>query len=85
VLTRAFSGRWARGLANEFTAAAEAEPSAILPYPAQNQLTRTMRQGASQLGRAELLSLWAGSGVARIRALPAGELMARLVAEARAS
>ncbi len=81
VLTRAFSGRWARGLPNEFIAAAEADPAAILPYPAQNQLTRALRQGGAQRGRPELLSLWAGTGVSRIRALPAAELFARLVAE----
>jgi len=84
VLTRAFSGRWARGLPNAFTAAGEAHPEAILPYPAQNQLTRAMRQAAAQRGDAELLSLWAGEGVARIRALPAGELVRALAAELRA-
>ena len=48
VLTRAFSGKWARGLANEFTAAAEQHPQSVLFYPLQNQLTRPMRQAASQ-------------------------------------
>lgn len=81
VLTRAFSGRWARGLANEITAAGEAHPDAILPYPAQNQLTRAMRQAAAQQGEARFLSLWAGQGVARIRALHAGELVRAIAGE----
>ena len=33
VLTRAFSGRWARGLRNEVTIAGEQHPAAILPIP----------------------------------------------------
>lgn len=81
VLTRAFSGRWARGLANEVTAAGEARPEAILPYPAQNQLTRAMRQAAARTEDAALLSLWAGQGVARIRAAPAADLVRAIAAE----
>jgi nitronate monooxygenase len=80
VLTRAFSGRWARGLRNDFTVAGEEHPEAVLPYPAQNQLTRAMRQAAGQKGEPELLSLWAGQGVARARAVPAADLV-RLLAE----
>lgn len=83
VLTRAFSGRWARGLANDFTRLGEENPDAILPYPAQNQLTRAMRQAAAQREYAEFLSLWAGQGVARIRALPAAELVGAIVREMR--
>ncbi len=85
VLTRAFSGRWARGLRNEFTAVGEQRPDAILPYPAQNQFTRAMRQAANQKGVAGLLSLWAGQGVARLRARPAGELVAALAQELRSA
>ncbi|WP_242395687.1 NAD(P)H-dependent flavin oxidoreductase [Anaeromyxobacter oryzisoli] len=81
VVTRAFSGRPARGLANAFIEAAEGRPGAILPFPLQNALTRAMRQAAARQGRAEFLSLWAGQGVARIRALPAAELVRTIVQE----
>jgi nitronate monooxygenase len=40
VITRAFSGRHARGLANKFTRQFEHEESAILPFPLQSTLTR---------------------------------------------
>ncbi len=83
VLTRAFSGRWARGLANEFIAAVDAQPDAILPYPLQNQLTRAMRLAAAQKGDAECLSLWVGQGVSRVRQLAAGELLRVLSEELR--
>jgi nitronate monooxygenase len=81
VVTRAFSGRPARGLRNAFIERAEARPGAILPYPLQNTLTRGMRTAAAKAGRAEFLSLWAGQGVARTRALPARELVRALAAE----
>lgn len=81
VITRAFSGRPARGLRNEFIARLEGREEAILPYPVQNALTRPMRTAAAKLGQAGFLSLWAGQGVARCRAMPAGQLVRRLVEE----
>ncbi|HET7433661.1 MAG TPA: nitronate monooxygenase [Thermoanaerobaculia bacterium] len=78
-LTRAFSGRAARGIHNRFM---ELVPeSAILPFPIQNTLTRAMRAASAKANNAEYLSLWAGTGVERIRALPAGELVKVLMAE----
>jgi len=81
VITRAFSGRPARGLANRFIAVLAGKEAAILPYPLQNALTRAMRAEAAKRGESGLLSLWAGTGVARARALPAGELVRRIVRE----
>jgi nitronate monooxygenase len=83
VITRAFSGRPARGLANAFIARLEGKEDTILPYPLQNALTRAMRAAAARRGDDTFLSLWAGQGVARARALPAGELVGRLVEEMR--
>jgi nitronate monooxygenase len=84
VITRAFSGRPARGLANAFTALLAGKESAILPYPLQNALTKPMRAAAASQGNAEFLSLWAGQGVARSRQMPAGELVATLLEESEA-
>ncbi len=81
VVTRAFSGRPARGLRNAFIAALERDEAAILPFPLQNALTRPLRAAAAIHGDPELLSLWAGQGVGRARELPAGELVAALVEE----
>jgi len=83
VITRAFSGRPARGLANTFIARLEKKEHTILPYPLQNALTRAMRTAAAKRGDAGFLPLWAGQGVARARVLPAGELVRRLVEEMR--
>ena len=81
VVTRAFSGRPARGLRNVFLDALEGKDDAILPFPLQNALTRPMRTAAGKLGNAGYLSLWAGRGVARARSMPADELVRRLVDE----
>lgn len=81
VITRAFSGRPARGLCNQFIARLEGREAAILPFPLQNALTRAMRAAAASRGEAGFLSLWAGRGVTRTRSLPAGELMRALVEE----
>ncbi|WP_029475643.1 NAD(P)H-dependent flavin oxidoreductase [Deinococcus frigens] len=74
VLTRAFSGRTARGLRNAVTAGI-GHP---LPYPQQNALTRQMRAAGAAAGRADVLSLWAGEGVAQGREGTAAEILAGL-------
>jgi nitronate monooxygenase len=81
VITRAFSGRPARGLRNDFIELLEGKEAAILPYPMQNSLTRAMRKAAAEQGRWEFLSLWAGQGVTRVREMPAGDLVRKLVGE----
>jgi nitronate monooxygenase len=81
VITRAFSGRPARGLTNAFIAMVGEQRGIILPFRQQNDLTRPMRNAAGQQGVADFISLWAGQGVARSRALPAAELVRTLMEE----
>lgn len=82
-LTRAFSGRSARGIVNRFLR----EHSADAPraYPEVHHLTAPLRAAARERGDAEVLNLWAGQAHELARAEPAGELVARLAAEARAA
>ncbi|HEX9463991.1 MAG TPA: nitronate monooxygenase [Alphaproteobacteria bacterium] len=82
-VTRAFSGRPARGIVNRFMTEVEtaAPPGAILPFPIQNALTRPLRTAAAKRGRAEFLSLWAGQGVRLARRQPAASLVVKLAAE----
>ncbi|MFD1627491.1 NAD(P)H-dependent flavin oxidoreductase [Azospirillum griseum] len=80
-LTRAFSGRPARGILNRVMTTVEAAdaPDAVLPFPLQNALTRPLRTAAGQRGRAEFLSLWAGQGLRLARPRPAAEVVAALL------
>ena len=86
-LTRAFSGRPARGIVNRFMTETEdriedgTDKAAILPFPYQNALTRPLRAAAGKAGRPEFLSLWAGQGLELARRQTAAELVARLVTE----
>jgi nitronate monooxygenase len=82
-ITRAFSGRPARGIANRFLREMESADSAnaILPFPLQNALTRPLRSEAAKVGRAEFLSLWAGQGLRMARRETAAQLVARLARE----
>ncbi|HEX7005326.1 MAG TPA: nitronate monooxygenase [Trueperaceae bacterium] len=83
-VTRAFSGRPARGVRNRFMDEIEAaaEP---LPFPLQNSLTRGMRKAAARAGRGDLISLWSGQGVRLGRRTGAAELVAAVAAELEAT
>lgn len=81
ILTRAFSGRMARGMVNDFAVRLKEQESSILPFPLQNSLTRPMRTQAAKKNDARFLSLWAGTGVTRSRELSAAELVRQLVRE----
>ncbi|WP_413560838.1 NAD(P)H-dependent flavin oxidoreductase [Bdellovibrio sp. HCB209] len=61
-LTRAFSGRLARGIINSFMKELDQNPTAILPFQAQNKFTRDIRAASAKENSAECLSLWAGTG-----------------------
>ncbi|WP_043495026.1 nitronate monooxygenase, partial [Streptomyces viridosporus] len=78
-LTRAFSGRPARGLVNRFLR--EHGPYAPAAYPDVHHLTAPLRKAAARAGDAQGMALWAGQGHRMARELPAGRLVEVLVAE----
>ncbi|HEY7917912.1 MAG TPA: nitronate monooxygenase [Acidimicrobiales bacterium] len=77
-MTRAFSGRRARGLVNRFV---RAHPDAPSAYPQINNATRALRREAARRGDAQTINLWAGQGFARAEERPAAEVIARMGAE----
>ncbi|KPI23110.1 2-nitropropane dioxygenase NPD [Actinobacteria bacterium OV320] len=78
-LTRAFSGRPARGLVNRFLR--EHGPYAPAAYPEVHHLTSPLRKAAAKAGDAQGMALWAGQGHRLARELPAGQLVEVLVSE----
>ncbi|MFE1285174.1 nitronate monooxygenase [Streptomyces sp. NPDC058751] len=82
-LTRAFSGRPARALANRFMR--EHGPYAPAAYPEVHHLTLPLRKAAAKAGDAQGTALWAGQGHRMARDLPAGRLVEVLNAETAAA
>lgn len=82
-LTRAFSGRPARGLVNRFMR--EHGPYAPAAYPQVHHLTSPLRKAAAAAGDPQGMALWAGQGHRLARAMPAGELVEVLAAELAAA
>ena len=75
-LTRAFSGRRARGLVNAFMR--EHDAHAPHGYPHVHYLTAPIRARARAAGDAERINLWAGTGYRDAIAAPAAEIVAQL-------
>ncbi len=79
-LTRAFSGRRARGIVNRFLERYSAAAPAA--YPQVNQLTSPLRAAGRQRGEADVLNLWAGQAHPLAdHGVPAADVMARLERE----
>jgi nitronate monooxygenase len=75
-VTRAYSGRRARGLVNQFMVAHAGAPAA---YPEINNATRPLRAAAAAAGDPHRMSLYAGTGSSRARAVPVAEVIRDLV------
>ncbi|MBX3710294.1 MAG: nitronate monooxygenase [Gammaproteobacteria bacterium] len=77
-LTRAFSGKLARGLVNKFIVRMKSHEDTILDYPIQNALTSIMRKEAGRKNFIDFMSMWAGEGAHLCKALPASQLIQEL-------
>jgi NAD(P)H-dependent flavin oxidoreductase YrpB (nitropropane dioxygenase family) len=78
VLTRAFTGRSARGLLNGFIERNDA--FAPVGYPAIHHLTRPLRAAALKAGDSERVHLWAGTGYRLARTGPVADVVDMLTA-----
>jgi nitronate monooxygenase len=79
-LTRAFTGRRARGIVNRFM---EEHPDAPTAYPQVHHATAPLRAAARERGDAEGFNLWAGQAHTLAREAPAAEIVRRLAEGAR--
>jgi len=76
IVTRAFSGRYARGLENEFTRLLD--HVAPLGYPEVNQMTSPIRRAAVEVDDPNGTNLWAGTAFREARTGPAADIVASL-------
>jgi nitronate monooxygenase len=79
-LTRAFTGRLARGIHNGFMS--EHDAAAPIAYPEIHYVTARLRARAREQANPELVNLWAGEAYGLAREAPAAEIVERLHAEA---
>jgi nitronate monooxygenase len=75
-LTRAFTGRYARALVNEFV---RDHGDAPVGYPAIHHLTAPVRAAAAAAGDAERLNLWAGTGWRTAKTGPVADAISSLL------
>jgi nitronate monooxygenase len=75
VITRAFSGRYARGLRNRFAVEHDDAPTG---YPEIHHLTRPLRAAATAAGDADVPNLWAGTGWRAVTDEPAADVVRRI-------
>ncbi len=81
-VTRAFSGKYARGIRNEFIEKHEGKEEDLPMYPVQNVLTSKIRQQAAKQNNGEYMSLWAGQASSLARIESAQHVVERVMKEA---
>lgn len=82
VQTRAFTGRLARAIRNEWTQTSEAE---TLDYPYQRAALAKMRTAAAKAQDVRFMQMWAGQAASLAREEPAGAIVSRIWREAQAA
>jgi nitronate monooxygenase len=82
-MTRAFTGRLARGIRNRFIERHTAGAPAA--YPEVHHLTAPLRSAGRAAGDPHLVNLWAGQTHQLGRDMPAGQLVEALATDARAA
>jgi nitronate monooxygenase len=80
-LTKAFTGRLARGIQNRLMSELEQERAEILPYPLKRMLVRNLSIAAESAGRADLMPLWAGQSANLSSCTDASAFLSSLVEE----
>ena len=80
-LTRAFTGRLARGIRNQFMDDMAPHASELAHYPVQAWLTAQLKGAALRSSRADLLALWSGQSAPLLRHSKARQLVDALVTQ----
>lgn len=81
MLTRSFSGRYARGIRNKFIETLE-HSEHILPYPYQNKLTNELRRVAKTMNNTDFVGIWTGQSIHHYSEASTEEILINLIRDA---
>lgn len=84
VLTRSFSGKWARGLNNHFIKEMKKHENEWPNFPIQNRLTKALRQAATRENDKDFMSLWSGQSPTLAKRQTVKELILTTITETNA-
>ncbi|MEO8765295.1 MAG: nitronate monooxygenase family protein [Ginsengibacter sp.] len=85
ILTKSFSGRWARGLRNKFITEVEKSGIEIPAYPIQAGLVSPIRMEAQRKDNKEFAALWAGQSASTSGNKPAADIFNNLIEQVEGS
>ena len=80
-ITKAFTGRYARSIKNQFTSIMAEHQQDILPHPLQRSLTRDITLAAAQQKNTDLMTLWSGQAAKLCRPTEAATFFSALINE----
>jgi nitronate monooxygenase len=83
VLTRAFSGKWARGMNNQFISDLKDHQESLPDFPVQNSLTQPIRKAASSQNNPDYMSLWSGQSPRLAKGHTVNALMKEIISQAK--
>lgn len=83
VLTRSFSGKWARGIKNKFILEMQSHERLLPDFPVQNTLTQEIRKTASEQNNQDFLSLWSGQSPRLAKNQTVESLIQNIIADAK--
>ncbi|MCM2534786.1 nitronate monooxygenase [Neobacillus pocheonensis] len=83
VLTRSFSGKWARGIKNKFILEMQNHETLLPDFPVQNTLTQDIRKTSSAQNNQDFMSLWSGQSPRLAKSQTVESLIKNIIAEAK--
>lgn len=83
VLTRSFSGKWARGIKNKFILEMQNHEALLPDFPIQNTLTQDIRKTSSTQNNPDFMSLWSGQSPRLAKSQTVESLIKNIVEEVK--
>jgi nitronate monooxygenase len=85
ILTRAFTGKWSRGIKNKFISDMQEFETSLPDFPIQNSLTKNIRKASSLQGKNDFMSLWSGQSPRLAKELSVSTIINSIIKEAKTS